>query len=667
MLILPLPLPPSQVLELLIGAPAPPASPTKPLPSKLRISSPVMVTKPKPEAEPLVAAPPLPPLEEPKQEVPAHVKEPLPAVEETAPAVKETAPAKVAEKSMEAPAAAVEVLVSVEKPAPVEEPAPVVETAIAEVPLVAEESAPVEEIAVDVPAPLDDAAPAKEPVKETAKEPAKETAKEPAPAEVPALEEPIPSSSTTLTPITPDVENSSLETVLEELTKEMRTMVVSAVQGLETSSEAVLGHISIMQKVLESNLTMKDEAAWQEMFEAAVAKSDAVKAAEIKEREALAAIDIVIESISAGRKNRSTSTNPQLLLAEEAANTALYQLDQAKVRGSAILGEAKVMEEYRDLVEAGRLQFQKEMASIMPDVKLGEKSGKLTEDELNMFISHAYRKVLFLQQELAKQQTLEQERFKKALEKQRMETQVSAAEKVESELERQKRDLELEHERRVAALRDDAEGELRAQLRRQAAAHTDHLSDVLAVQCAELNRKNSHLLDEKLSEARSEHLSSLASLSGSVQGLSSALTERAIADRAALRAQSLWLACTGLRARLEAGSPGASTWETKMAPLTPEVGAVKGAAGEDDVFVAAVVGSLSPVALERGVYTEDSLRERWQGVESVARRVVGVGEEGGSLIRSVDWSDRRKKEKKGSRVINMGVFIGLDAFRSLFL
>ena len=253
--------------------------------------------------------------------------------------------------------------------------------------------------------------------------------------------------------VTPDIDNSSLETVLEELTKEMKATVDNAVAGYEVSSDAVLNHINIMQRVLESNLTVKDDAAWNEMFEAAVSKSDAVKAAEIKEREAIAAIDNVIESIAAGRKNRTTSTNPSLLVAEEEANRAIYLLDQAKVKGTAIQGEAKVMEEYRELVEAGRQQFQKEMASIMPDVKLGEQSGKLTEDELNMFITHAYRKVLFLQQELAKQQTLEQERFKKALEKQRMETQMVATEKIESELERQKRDLELEHERRMAAIR----------------------------------------------------------------------------------------------------------------------------------------------------------------------------------------------------------------------
>merc|ERR1712012_36959 len=368
------------------------------------------------------------------------------------------------------------------------------------------------------------------------------------------------------------------------------------------------------------------------MFEAAVAKSDATKAAEIKEREAIAAIDNVIESIAAGRKNRTTSTNPALLVAEEEANRAIYQLEQAKVKGTAIQGEAKVMEEYRELVEAGKQQFQKEMASIMPDVKLGEQSGKLTEDELNMFITHAYRKVLFLQQELAKQQTLEQERFKKALEKQRLETQMVATEKIESELERQKRDLELEHERRMAVIRDEAEGEMRAQLRRQAAAHSDHLADVLSVQAAELTRKNDHILDEKLSAAKSEYLTSLSSLSGTVNGLTEALTARSAADKASLRAQGLWLACTGLVASLGKGNSKADTWEGRLVPLAPDLKSIEGAAGEEDAFVKTVVGSVSKVAMERGVYTEDSLKERWAAVERVARKVAAVGDQGGSLL-----------------------------------
>lgn len=129
------------------------------------------------------------------------------------------------------------------------------------------------------------------------------------------------------------------------------------------------------------------------VFEAATIKSDALKFAEMKEKEAIASINNVLESIDAGRKNKATATNPQLIVAEEAANRAMYQLEQARARIAAVEGEARVVEQYRDLVEEGRQQFHQEMASIMPDVKLGEKNSKLTEDELNLFITHAYRKV----------------------------------------------------------------------------------------------------------------------------------------------------------------------------------------------------------------------------------------------------------------------------------
>jgi len=638
-----------QVLELLIGAPEPPPPPPKPLVSKLKIPSSVVVTKPKKDE------PPMPPLEPPPP--PAVLEESAPAKEAEPAITNEPEPAEVPEVVTPEPVAVVEaapVEPVVEAPAaPEETPKATEDVAVAEEkvvaapePSVVEAAAAVveEPVAQEIPKIEGAAAIVEEPAAadvavetaveaeaETAVEAAADTAVEAvvATAVEAAVELPVWDIENTSLEVG---ENTSMETVLGELCKDMKATVDSAVVGYEASSDAVLGHINVMQKVLEANLTTKDDNAWNEMFEAAVTKSDAVKAAEIREREAMAAIDNVIESIAAGRKNRVTSTNPQLLVAEEAANQAIYQLDQAKVRISAVQGEAKVMEEYRELVEAGRQQFQKEMASIMPDVKLGEKSGKLTEDELNMFISHAYRKVLFLQQELAKQQTLEQDRFKKALEKQRMETQIGASEKMELELERQKRDLELEHERRMAAIRDEAEVEMRAQLRRQAAAHSDHLADVLSVQATELTRKNVHILDEQMAGARSEYLTSLAGLSATVTGLSEALTARAGDDVAALRAQGLWLACTGLKASVAAGRTAADTWEGRLLPLGGPVATVVTAAGAQDSFVASVVGSLSPVAVERGVYTEDSLRERWHGVERVARRVAAIGEEGGSLL-----------------------------------
>ena len=56
-------------------------------------------------------------------------------------------------------------------------------------------------------------------------------------------------------------------------------------------------------------------------------------------------------------------------------------------------------------------------------------------------------------------------------------------------------------------------------------------------------------------------------------------------------------------------------------------------AGSESEFVSAIVGGIPPAVVSRGVYTEESLRERFTRVETVARRVGALGEDGGSLIK----------------------------------
>ncbi len=49
--------------------------------------------------------------------------------------------------------------------------------------------------------------------------------------------------------------------------------------------------------------------------------------------------------------------------------------------------ESLIVDRYRDLIEEGRHQFQKEIAAILPHVNLNLKDGAhLTQDELNLVI-----------------------------------------------------------------------------------------------------------------------------------------------------------------------------------------------------------------------------------------------------------------------------------------
>ena len=607
-----------QVLDMIIGektavkpVSAPP--PVTAAPSKLRISSPVMVTQAKEEAP----APPAPETitEDKKEEPPKPIEEPKKEEQEPVEAVEEV--------KTEEP-----IIVVSSPPPPLEKPQEMVE-----------EKTPAEEVKseeVKVEEVKETPVEVSEPVKVVEDEPMKEevSAAPEAPATAPDVPVAAPEAPAVAAVIEPshDIENRSLELMLGELCQEMQDTVNATVEDFDAAAKAVHGHMELMEKVLESNLSAKDETAWNDMFVAAQKKSDSSRTAENSEKRARAAIANVVASIAAGRKNKITSTNPKLLAAEEAANKSLYKLDQAKVKRASAESEAKVMEGYRDLVEASKEEFHKEMASIMPDVELGEKNGKLTESELNMFITHAYRKVMFLQQELAKQQTLEQERFRKALEKQRMETTSLAVDQLDSELEKQARELNVEHERKLAALKEEAETELRVQMKRQAAAHADHITDVLTVQEAEIVRKLGREHQDNVEALSSKYTESLAKLAGVVGGLKGGLEARAGADEASHGAQSLWVASSQLNALVSDGNLKAESWDQKLAPLSDAVNTVQTVAGDQDSFVKTLVSSIPGVALERGVYTEDSLKERFIRVETVARKVAGVGEQGGSLM-----------------------------------
>ena len=645
-----------QVLDLVIGekvAPSPPKLPP-PAPSKLRISSPVVITKPKEDAAPAPAplmSVPLPPIEpvtdkaDKEEKIVAEKKPAKPVKVESKPAE----PVKVDEKPVELvkveekPVEPVRIEEKSAEPVKVEE-RPAEPVKVEEKPA---ESVKVEEKPVE---PSKNEEKPAEPVKVEEKpvEPSKieekpadsnmaasnveEKPSEPAATEVAQEDVGAPSEASKEDLGRHDIENSSLELMLGELCQEMQSVINVTVEDIDIAAKAAAAHMSLMEKVLESNVSAKDESAWNEMFVAAKTKSEKNQNAEKSLKKAQMTIANVKDSVAAGRKNKITATNPTLITAEEAANKAMYNLDQAKVKRASVETEAKIMEEYRDLIEASKEEFQKEMASIMPDVKIGEKNGKLTEEELNMFITHAYKKVMFLQQELAKATTIEQERFRKALEKQRMETTSLAVDQLDAELEKQARELSVEHERRLAAIREEAEAELRVQMKRQAAAHADHITDVLGVQEAEISRKFNKEIQETVDSLNGKYNSSLATLSGIVGGLRGGLEARAGADEASFVAQSLWVATNSLSAAVNFGNVQADTWETKLSPLSGAVNLVKQVAGAEDKFVATLCSSIPEVALERGVYTEDGLKQRFCKVEATARRVAGVGEQGGSLM-----------------------------------
>jgi len=238
--------------------------------------------------------------------------------------------------------------------------------------------------------------------------------------------------------------------------------------------------------------------------------------------------------------------------------------------------------------------------------------------------------VAALQQQLTKLQLLHQAIDQQQLSEQELRKQVMTEEVVHEELESQKRNLDVEHQQRVAAIREEMESEMRSAMRRQAAAHNDHIKDVLEVQEMEMSRKFARKTDEALAEEKANYKAELAKLSGAVDGLKTAVKDRELVHEAATGAQELWLACSSLQRALEADRP-----ESGLLPLKDEVEAIKTASQSvksDDAFVDAVVDSLPSEALVRGVYTDQTIRDRFFRVEAAAKRTALIGEGDSSLL-----------------------------------
>ena len=98
------------------------------------------------------------------------------------------------------------------------------------------------------------------------------------------------------------------------------------------------------------------------------------------------------------------------------------------------------------------------------------------------------------------------------------------------------------------------------------------------------------------------------------------------------RAQELWLACQTLATMIQEGREEGATWEEKLKPLKHEVEAIKEAGGSHPM-VSVVLDSIPQESINRGVWTEISLMERFQKVRRVCRRVAMVDETRNTLFR----------------------------------
>ncbi|KFB38195.1 AGAP002364-PA-like protein [Anopheles sinensis] len=437
-------------------------------------------------------------------------------------------------------------------------------------------------------------------------------------------------ASTKAAPTKPAPLTSGTEEVpksISDLEQQVDVAATIAIKEYARAVEVLKSYTEEVRKVVDTSVEKLDGSSWTTLRNRTSARDTALQAAEDAAEQAKAKI----EKLHTLLNSREIKCSDELK-DKAKQNIAAYLEHLKKARDEVYVARdlAALGEKYWKRVETARNYFVDEMESLFPGINLAEKKLNLPQDELDLFILHAYTQVIAHQKELQKLQIEGDQSLRRALEAVRGSDQSEEVKaRLEYEIAKEKRQLSLQNQKKRLLDRAELEQQIREQMKRQTEAHIDHLKDALTQKEVEMKRKFHRELDEKITTEQAAYKLQLAAMLGKLKGINNALVAHADAEKSAHQAQALWGACQSLWSSIRSGQPGKS-WRDQLRPLKDEIAAV-GRAAEGDELVDVVLKGLPERARNRGVYPEDALRERFIKVEQVARRLALIPAEGARL------------------------------------
>ncbi|EYC18294.1 hypothetical protein Y032_0028g1783 [Ancylostoma ceylanicum] len=370
--------------------------------------------------------------------------------------------------------------------------------------------------------------------------------------------------------------------LIAERSKQLESSLMSAIQSAEAKVRAAteakvmtINAINDHAVLVKSTVDDPQKADWEKVTSALQHAESLAHKDGVAEADGRNYIDNLRKVISFGKNDPSTSNNALLINATETANKLSHQLDELNGLVSKARQESTILNQYKDLIERSRQQFALEMKSILPNVDVNAKDKNLTEDELNALIAHAHLKVDHLRRQLSDQQVREEQHIANAIAEQREADERIAAERLRLELQRIQQQQDVAIERAVLKNRSTWETEMEEQLKRTAAAHSEHLEQVIRTQRQLFEIEHNQKVEEAVRLERDLHSRQVGAALSRLEGIESALSSRIALDSENRRAKQFWIACHNLIETIKHGNKAGEDMEQRRFPLEESLSLLK--------------------------------------------------------------------------------------------
>lgn len=401
-----------------------------------------------------------------------------------------------------------------------------------------------------------------------------------------------------------------------------------AIAAYHKASSALQAYNQDVIKVVENVGVTTNGVVWQRLKDATEKRKQAVQQADEHAKDALDSLkrmyNLIDEPMLEAAAHMKTAARRNI-------RKIMDDVDEAKKKYADELQNSNVAERYWKQVQTARENFNEELQILFPHINIHDKKLSVNEEAFDLFVLHMYHKVNNLQKELEKLRTVSEAKVKSAL---RTAGEDATQEKLDALLSlavnQEKIELEDKHAKQLLTEQKRYDDEMRRQLKLQSEIHADHLREALSVKEQQTQRMLQRALDEQADTVSMKHKAQLAEVVGRSRAVAAALKARMDEEKGTSNVQILWAACQALARTVKISSPGAPK-DRPVKPLEPEIKAISNAASKEDPLVRAAIQSIPEEAVKRGVFTEDTLRDRFLKVERVARRLAMVPEGGAAL------------------------------------